>query len=136
MPRQWNARWPRLKDTHDLLAPPDGSGQRIVCAALVRKGLLAGEPEWLVGVPEGFRVESKGEDSQTTAIGVNIDTFSRPVLRFRIRPRDDHARVPRGAVEECGLWGRARLARLCEERRVLFGLTASIGPNGSPKARR
>ena len=82
-----------LRDTHELLIPPNAAGQRIVCAALVRKGLRVGDPDWIVGFPPGFRLESEGEDPQTPAIRVNIATFSRPVLRFRIEPRDDHDEV-------------------------------------------
>lgn len=83
----------RLSETHEILAPPDAAGQRIVCAAIVRKGLRVGEPDWIVGFPEGFRLESRGEDPQMQAIRVAIDAFSRPVLRFRIRPRDDREDV-------------------------------------------
>lgn len=79
----------RLKESHDLFAPPNATGARIVCAALVRKGLVVDAPNWIVSFPEGFRLQSEGEDPQTPAIGVNIDQFSRPVMRFRIRPRDD-----------------------------------------------
>jgi hypothetical protein len=79
----------RLKDTHELLAPPGAAGARIVCAALVRKGLRVEDPEWLVSFPEGFRLQSRGEDPQTPAISVDIADFSRPVMRFRIKPRDD-----------------------------------------------
>ena len=34
-----------LKDEYDALAKP-ASGAKIICAALVRKGLLTGEPKW------------------------------------------------------------------------------------------
>jgi endonuclease/exonuclease/phosphatase family metal-dependent hydrolase len=82
-----------LEDDYDLLAPPNAAGQRIVCAALVRKGLLEGAPEWIGKFPDGFVLRSSGEDAQTPAIEVGIDGFSRPVLHFTIRPRNDRPAV-------------------------------------------
>lgn len=78
-----------VADDYDVLVPPGADGRAIVCAAIVRKGLLAGPPTWIDRFPDGFRLESSGDDPQTPAISVNIDAFSRPVLHFAIRPRDD-----------------------------------------------
>lgn len=74
---------------HVLLAPPDLKGTRIACAAIVRRDLLDGEPEWITKFPEGLRLQSSGDDEQTAAIAVKIDSFSRPVLHLRIKPRSD-----------------------------------------------
>ena len=41
-----------LEDEYDLLAEP-ATGSRIVCAALVRKGLLRGTPRWVDHFPPG-----------------------------------------------------------------------------------
>jgi endonuclease/exonuclease/phosphatase family metal-dependent hydrolase len=79
-----------LAGDYDLLVPENTNGARIVCAAIIRKGLLVGEPTWLVGFPEKFVLESAGDDPQTPAINVKINSFSRPVLHFRMSPRDDH----------------------------------------------
>jgi predicted extracellular nuclease len=82
-----------LAADYDLLVPPDADGRRIVCAAILRKDLLRGAPEWIVDFPEGFLLRSAGDDPQTPAIDVAIRQFSRPVLRFRAVPREDHAPV-------------------------------------------
>jgi hypothetical protein len=79
-----------LADDYDVVVPQDAAGGRIVCAAIVRKGLLAGAPEWITDFPDAFRLHSSGEDPQTPEISVSIREFSRPVLRFRIAPREDH----------------------------------------------
>ena len=82
-----------LSDTHDLLAPADAIGKRIVCAAAVRKGLLTGTAEWISDFPPGFVLRSQGDDPQTPEIHVSITGFSRPVPHFAIRPRDDEPEV-------------------------------------------
>lgn len=76
-----------LDQDYTLLTPPNHTGQGITCAAAVHSGMLEGEPEWIVDFPEAFRLQSKGEDEQTSAISVHVNTFSRPVLHFRVRPR-------------------------------------------------
>ena len=76
-----------VADHYDLLAPPNANGKRIDCGALVRKGLLTGQPEWITRFPPGFVLRSTGDDPQTPSIGVNIRGYSRPVLHFTIRPR-------------------------------------------------
>lgn len=77
-----------LEADYDLLIPADADGTRIVCAAMVAKGLLVGQPEWITDFPEAFVLESRGDDPQTPAISVKLRGFSRPVLHFTIRPRD------------------------------------------------
>ncbi len=82
-----------LADDYDMLVPPDADGARIVCAAIVRKGLLQAEPDWISAFPPGFVLRSKGDDPQTPQISVNIQGFSRPVLHFSMRPRSDKPAV-------------------------------------------
>ncbi|MCJ8517711.1 putative extracellular nuclease [Pseudorhizobium tarimense] len=82
-----------LADEYDLVVPEDADGQRIVCAALIRKGLMSGAPDWIVEFPEDFVLQSSGDDPQTPAISVSIDSFSRPVLHLTIRPRDEYGDV-------------------------------------------
>lgn len=93
-----------LAPDYDLIVPPDTAGQRIVCAALVRKGLLVGAPRWLDTFPDGFRLQSSGDDPQTPAISVGITHFSRPVLQLAIRPRADAAAI---VVHVCHLKSKA-----------------------------
>jgi predicted extracellular nuclease len=77
-----------LKDKYDLLATP-ATGTKIVCGALVRKGLLSGTPEWVSTFPEAVRLESTDAmDPQSPAISVHIPGFSRPVLHFKVALRD------------------------------------------------
>ncbi len=87
-----------LEDVFDAVQPdapyrrlvPDGHvGQSIVCAGAVREDILVGEPEWIEAFPEKFRLESSGDDPQTSEISVQIDSFSRPVLHFRVKPRSN-----------------------------------------------
>ncbi len=78
-----------LADTYDLLAEP-ADGGRIVCAALVRKGLLRGVANWIDRFPDAVRLESSDlADPQAPAIAVAIPGFSRPVLRFSVALRDE-----------------------------------------------
>ncbi|MFM9976585.1 MAG: endonuclease/exonuclease/phosphatase family protein [Sphingomonadaceae bacterium] len=78
---------------YDLLAPPSADGTRIVCAAIVRKGLLTGTPRWINDFPPEFVLQSSGDDPQTPEISVMIKGFSRPVLHFTVKLRDDEADV-------------------------------------------
>ncbi len=78
---------------YDLISPPFADGTKIVCAAIVRKGLLTGTPRWIEDFPPEFRLESSGDDAQTPDIAVNISGFSRPVLHFTAKPRDNEADV-------------------------------------------
>src|SRR4051812_34872585 len=73
-----------LRGRYDLLAAP-ATGERIVCAALVRKGLLRGDPTWVAAFPDAVRLESTDPlDPQAPAIAVHIHGFSRPVLHFSV----------------------------------------------------
>lgn len=80
----------RLGDDYEVLAEP-ATGGTIVCGALVRKGLLTGDPEWVEQFPETVRLELGADptDPQAPEIRVAIEAFSRPVLRFSVSLRDD-----------------------------------------------
>jgi hypothetical protein len=78
-----------LSNDYDLIVPANATGTGIVCAAIVRKGLLVGTPEWIVNFPDRFVLKSSGDDPQTPAISVNVKKFSRPVLHFEFKPRAD-----------------------------------------------
>jgi predicted extracellular nuclease len=76
-----------LAARYDLLAD-EATGAEIVCAALVRKGLLRGAAEWVRDFPAELKLESSGNDPQTPEVRVAIRGFSRPVLHFRVALRD------------------------------------------------
>lgn len=76
-----------LDATYDLLAKP-ATGKKIVCAALVRKGLLRGTPTWVENFPPELRLQSSGNDAQTPDVTVTIPSFSRPVLHFQVELRE------------------------------------------------
>ncbi len=76
-----------LDDDYDLLAEP-ATGGRIICAALVRKGLLRGTPTWVERFPDALRLQSSTADPQAPDIQVGIDGFSRPVLTFEVALRE------------------------------------------------
>lgn len=76
-----------MDGTYTLLTPPNHNGDKIVCAGAVRTDILVGEPEWITNFPEAVRLESGGDDPQTSEIIVKINTFSRPVLHFVVKPR-------------------------------------------------
>ena len=83
-----------LDGDYTLLAPAGHAGGRIVCAGAVRSAILVGEPEWIDAFPGIFELSSGGgDDGQTSDIAVQIDSFSRPVLHFVIRPRSDGKRI-------------------------------------------
>ncbi len=82
-----------LAGDYDMLVPDDAKGKHIVSAAIVRKGLVLGEPRWIVGFPDKFILRSAGDDPQTPLISVTIDRFSGPVLHFTIKPRQDKDEV-------------------------------------------
>jgi endonuclease/exonuclease/phosphatase family metal-dependent hydrolase len=78
-----------LEGEYDLLATP-ATGHRIVCGALVRKGLLHGTPTWVSEFPPALRLESTDAlDPQAPAIDVHVPGWSRPVLHFQVKLRDD-----------------------------------------------
>ncbi|MEZ5095384.1 MAG: endonuclease/exonuclease/phosphatase family protein [Nocardioides sp.] len=76
-----------LDDDYDLLAEP-ATGGRIVCAALVRKGLLRGDPQWVSTFPAAMHLENTAGDPQAPDIKVGISGFSRPVLSFDVALRE------------------------------------------------
>jgi predicted extracellular nuclease len=79
-----------LKQKYDVLAKP-AVGKKIVCAALVRKGLLVGEPTWEDKFPDAVQLKSSDDpnDPQAPRINVTINRFSRPVLNFQVKLRGD-----------------------------------------------
>lgn len=79
----------RLYSKYRLLIPKNHKGKRIVCAGAVRKEIMVGKPEWIDDFPEKFILMSGGDDDQTSNISVSIRKFSRPVLRFKVRPRSN-----------------------------------------------
>jgi predicted extracellular nuclease len=82
-----------IDDEYDLLVPENTDGTRIVCAAIARKGLVIEQPEWIEEFPNKFVLKSSGDDPQTPAISVGIQSFSRPVLHFTVKPHEDHEPV-------------------------------------------
>jgi endonuclease/exonuclease/phosphatase family metal-dependent hydrolase len=78
----------QLDAEYDLLAAP-ATGNKIVCAALVRKGLLRGVPVWTSAFPDALRLESTSDDPQAPDVAVRLDGFSRPVLSFDVALRDE-----------------------------------------------
>lgn len=76
-----------LDDDYDVLATP-ATGGRIVCAALVRKGLLRGDPEWISSFPDALVLDDTVGDPQAPDIHVGVTGFSRPVLSFDVALRE------------------------------------------------
>ncbi|WP_299610657.1 endonuclease/exonuclease/phosphatase family protein [uncultured Tateyamaria sp.] len=70
------------------LVPPDHEGDKIVCAAAVRNGMLVGDPEWIVDFPDEYELKTGGDDPQQDFLEVSLSTFSRPVLHFQVQPDD------------------------------------------------
>jgi endonuclease/exonuclease/phosphatase family metal-dependent hydrolase len=79
----------KLQTEYEILCPDEHQGEKIICAAAVRKDLLVGEPEWIEVFPEKFVLVGSGDDPQTPEIAVRLRSFSRPVLHFAIKPRAD-----------------------------------------------
>ena len=77
----------RLKSSYELLIPRGTVGAGIICAGAVRKDMLVGEPEWVIDFPNDLVLKAKGDDEQTCDIEINVSAFSRPVLRFSIKPK-------------------------------------------------
>src|SRR5918999_69810 len=75
-----------LAARYDLVAD-EATGTEIVCAALVRKGLLRGMAQWVHDFPAELMLESSGNDPQTPEVRVAIRGFSRPVLNFQVALR-------------------------------------------------
>jgi endonuclease/exonuclease/phosphatase family metal-dependent hydrolase len=78
---------PLLAGRYELIAG-EATGSKIVCAAIVREGLLRGTPVWVDDFPDELRLESSGNDPQTPEVRVAIEGFSRPVLHFQVALRD------------------------------------------------
>lgn len=76
-----------MEKEYKVLAPEGHSGQGIVCAAVVRRDMMLGDPQWITEFPPAFKLQSSGDDPQTAGMSVNLTRFSRPVLHFRVRPR-------------------------------------------------
>ena len=76
----------QMSDTHVALVPPAHNGKKIVCASVVRAGILVGEPEWITDFPPECVLKSGGDDKQQDYIEVSLSTFSRPVLHLRVQP--------------------------------------------------
>ena len=76
-----------LDDDYDVLSAP-ATGDKIVCAAIVRKGLLRGDPQWISTFPDAVRLENTTGDPQAPDIAVHITGFSRPVLTFDVALRE------------------------------------------------
>ncbi|MBO3094245.1 endonuclease/exonuclease/phosphatase family protein [Cellulomonas dongxiuzhuiae] len=82
-----------LDDDYDVVADT-ATGGRITCAALVRRGLLHGTPQWVADFPSAVRLHaSDTHDPQAPEIDVRVRRFSRPVLRFAVAPRADRPPV-------------------------------------------
>lgn len=79
--------WANLDDDYDVLAEP-ATGGTIVCAALVRTGLLRGDPTWISGFPDELMLESSTDDQQAPDVQVDLSGFSRPVLSFEVALRE------------------------------------------------
>ena len=73
-----------------LLVPPDTDGHKIVCAAdrAQRPADRRARVDQRLSARSSC-CSSQGDDAQTPQIGVSISGFSRPVLHFTIKPRDD-----------------------------------------------
>lgn len=78
-----------VENEYQLLVPEGHTGQKIICAAAVKKGMLVAEPEWIEDFPSAFNLNSCGDDDQTSGISIQVDKFSRPVLHFQIKPKED-----------------------------------------------
>lgn len=74
-------------DNYTLLIPPEHAGDVIACAAAVKSSILVGEPEWIESFPKQLKLKSGGDDAQTGNISVEVNSFSRPLLHFKIKPR-------------------------------------------------
>ena len=82
-----------LTNEYSLLVPNTQTGQKIICAAAVKTKILRGQAQWIEGFPELFKLDSGGDDTQTADISVQISSFSRPVLHFRIKPRSNGKQI-------------------------------------------
>ena len=83
----------RLKSKYKLLIPPSTNGSKIVCAGAARKEILVKEPQWITNFPDDFLLQSKGDDPQTPKIEINLRSFSRPILRFEVKPHSSSSEI-------------------------------------------
>lgn len=83
----------RVKSKYKLLIPPSTTGKRIVCAGAVKNEILKGDPTWIREFPDELKLQSDGDDPQTPAIEININAFSRPLLRFEIKPHTQSSNI-------------------------------------------
>lgn len=79
---------PDLAD-YQCLFPEGQTGQKIVCAAAVRKNILHGTPTWITDFPDEYMMMNGGDDPQSSDIAVQLNSFSRPVLHFKVKPRNN-----------------------------------------------
>lgn len=75
-----------MNSDYTALVPPDHEGDKIVCAAAVRTRMLVGDPDWILDFPDEYVLRTGGDDPQQDFLEVNLSTFSRPVLHFRVQP--------------------------------------------------
>lgn len=75
-----------LSGTHQLLVPDSHADDKIICAAAVRSDMIVEEPEWIEDFPEGFALQSTGDDPQQPDISVALSGFSRPVMHLQVQP--------------------------------------------------
>lgn len=78
-----------MAEEYVALVPQGHAGGKIVCGGAVRREMLDGEPRWIETFPEAFVMRSGGDDPQTSDISVSLNSFSRPVLNFRVKPVAD-----------------------------------------------
>ena len=57
-----------LKGKYELIIPENHTGEKIVCAAAVRKDIKVIDRTWIEKFPEKFKMNSKGGDKQTLCI--------------------------------------------------------------------
>jgi len=84
-----------LTDTYDVFArDAPGLGQPQVALA-VQKGWTVDEAEWIPDFPETFHIKNLRERSGAEeSIDISIRSFSRPVLRCRLRPPVSRRKPP------------------------------------------
>ena len=74
---------------YTCLVPPTHTGQKIICGAAVKTSILHGDPTWISDFPAEYKMMAGGDDAQSSDIAVQLDTFSRPVLHFKVKPRSN-----------------------------------------------
>ena len=75
-----------MDSSYKALVPPAHPGDRIVNAAAVRRDIYVEDSAcWIVCFPNELVLRSTGDDPQQTDICILLDSFSRPVLNFRVQ---------------------------------------------------